>query len=215
MYALPNPLKNPLLSKTPAPDSLRARSEAARLADGIAALERKAARKARLYSALNGATASPVRWFRPEPRPSFQYAGHMSTESARDKRLAPQAKALLTVLRARCGHGTTTPTCKTTLAHIMGTCTRSIGRYLADLRRFGYITTRTRRGAGGLAVGLCISITEKVLPCFHKLPWLSGWLAQNLPANGGNSGRTELPYTNHSYKKPSTMPPELRGSPPS
>lgn len=80
---------------------------------------------------------TPTRWFRPEPRPSVQYVGHMATTAARDHRLTPQSKAVLQVLRARCGHGTVTPTCKTTLAHIMGVCTRSIGRYIAELRVHG------------------------------------------------------------------------------
>ena len=62
-----------------------------------------------------------------------------------------------------------TETCKTTLAHIMGVCTRSIGRYIAELIRFGYIEARVRRGAGGLYTGLVITITEKVLPCFRNV----------------------------------------------
>ncbi len=62
---------------------------------------------------------------------------------------------------ARCGNGTSTATTKTTLAHIMGVCTRSIGRYIRELIRFGYIETRTRRGAGGLYVGLVATITDK------------------------------------------------------
>jgi hypothetical protein len=169
------------------------------LADLVVRLERKAARGERLYSGASAVT--PARWHRPEPRQSFQYAGHMATTAARDHRLTPQSKALLTILRARCGNGTRTDTCKTTLAHILGVCTRSVGRYVSELVRFGYIETRIRRGASGLHVGLAVLITEKVLPCFRKSAWLAGWLAQNLPADGANSGRTELSYTNHSFKE--------------
>jgi len=169
------------------------------LADRVVRLERKAARRARLYAGASAAT--PARWHRPEPRPSLQYAGHMATTAARDRRLTPQSKALLTILRARCGNGTRTDTCKTTLAHILGVCTRSVGRYVSELVRFGYIETRIRRGASGLHVGLAVLITEKVLPCFRKSAWLAGWLAQNLPENGANSGRTELSHTNHSLKE--------------
>lgn len=46
----------------------------------------------------------PKRRDLPAPRESKQYAGAMSTESARDARLTPQAKALLQVLRALSGH---------------------------------------------------------------------------------------------------------------
>ncbi|MGD9784660.1 MAG: helix-turn-helix domain-containing protein [Hyphomicrobiaceae bacterium] len=178
------------------------------LADTLARIERKSARRARVFAGL---ASAPARWHRPEPRPSVQYAGHMATTAARDHRLTPQSKALLTVLRARCGNGTATATCKTTLAHIMGVCTRSIGRYVRELVRFGYIETRIRRGTTGLHVGLAVVITEKVLPCFRKAAWLAGWLAANLPADGANPGRTELSHTNHSLKEflsPGRLQPE-------
>ncbi len=194
MLALPNPKNNQLLH-----ESSPVRPSPAMLADLIVRLERTAARRAR---ALSAGPALPTRWHRPAPRASNQYAAHMATEAARDRRLVPQAKALLVVLRARCGTGTVTQTCKTTLAHIMGVCTRSIGRYLAELARFGYIERISRRGHSGLTIGLAVTITEKVLPCFRRLPWLAGWLAQNLPATGANSGRTQLSHTNHSHKEP-------------
>lgn len=198
MISLPEPL-----CKSHHLESTSAKVAPVALADLIVRLERKAARRTRLYS---GAAATPSRWFRPEPRPSVQYAGPMATTAARDRRLTPQSKALLQVLRARCGNGTETATCKTTLAHIMGVTTRSIGRYIAELGRFGYITTRTRHGTTGLYVGITVAITEKVLPCFRKLPWLAGWLAQNLAPertaeHGRKPDRTELSHTNHSHKE--------------
>jgi len=182
-------------------ESPQAKPTPPQLADLMARLERKAARLD-LRQAGRG-HATPARWYRPEPRQSAQYAGHMATTAARDHRLTPQSKALLQVLRARCGNGTNTETCKTTLAHIMGVCTRSIGRYVAELVRFGYIEARARRGASGLYTGLVIKITEKVLPCFRKLSWLAGWLAQNLGETGANSDGTGLSHTNHSFKEPS------------
>lgn len=206
MY-LPDPRSNPFLREsTPVRESPR--PTPAMLADQIVRLERKSARRSRAFAA----SSAPVRWFRPEPTPSIQYAGHMATEAARDRRLTPQAKALLQVVRARCGNGTTTATCKTTLADTMRVCVRSVGRYLADLIRFGYIETRERRGAGGLTIGLVVAITEKVLPCFRKVPWLAGWLAQNAerPQNGRKPARTELSYTNHTLKDSSLK----SGSPP-
>ena len=199
MLQLPQPRISAFLRESPP-----IRPTAAMLADLVARCERKSALRARVYVSLP--RALPARWLRPEPRPSVQYAGHMATTAARDHRLTPQSKALLQVLRARCGTGSHTATCKTTLAHIMGVCTRSIGRYIRELIRFGYVVTRERRGARGLTVGLAVTITEKVLPCFRNLPWLAGWLAQNMPENGGFRGRTELSYTNHSHKEfPSAM----------
>ncbi len=196
MLVLPDPRRNPLLRESTSP-----KPTPAMMADLLVRLERTAARRARVYTAAPATT--PARWHRPEPRPSIQYAGHMSTEAARDRRLTPQAKAVLQVLRARCGHGIQTATCKTTLAHIMGVCTRSIGRYIAELNRFGYIEARVRRGTGGLYTGLVLTITEKVLPAFRDLPWLAGWLAQNMPENGANPDRTGLSHTNHSHKESS------------
>ena len=196
MLTLPKPLFSASMR-----ESSPARSTPPQLADLMARLERKAARLDLRHA--GAVRCAPVRWFRPEPRASIQYAGHMATTAARDHRLTPQSKAVLQVLRARCGNGTNTETCKTTLAHIMGVCTRSIGRYIAELIRFGYIEARARRGANGLYTGLVVRITEKVLPCFRNLPWLAGWLAQNLPENGANPDRTEVSYINHSYKEPS------------
>lgn len=197
MISLPDPL-----CKSNRLESTSAKATHAALVDLIARRERKAARRTRLYA---GASATiPARWFRPEPRISNQYAGHMSTEAPRDRRLTPQSKALLQVMRARCGTGRETATCKTTLAHIMGVTTRSIGRYIAELARFGYIVRSARHGANGLTIGIRVAITEKVLPCFRKSAWLAGWLAQNLtvaPKNGGKPNRTELSDTNHSQKE--------------
>ena len=121
MLTLPNPLLNSHFHESSPP-----KPTPAMLADLVVRLEHKAARRSRLFA--GAASLAPARWFRPEPRPSVQYAGHMATTAARDRRLTPQSKAVLVVLRARCGHGTDTVTCKTTLAHIMGVCTRSIGR---------------------------------------------------------------------------------------
>ena len=108
-----------------------------------------------------------------------------------------------------------TATTKTTLAHILRVTTRTIGRWLRDLVRFGYVEASARIGRTGLYTGLHLKLCEKVLPCFRKLPWLTGWLAQNLGTIGGNPDRTELSDTNHSYKESSiltvrpTSPPRL------
>jgi hypothetical protein len=127
----------------------------------------------------------PVRWGREVPIPSDQYARNMATTAARDDRLTPQSKALLQVLHARCGEEGQTVTTKGTLGNIMSRCERSIQRYLAELVRFGYIVTHTKRSKAGLYVGLVIGVTGLVKPFYEDLrrtaeiiaPLLAGDLA--------------------------------------
>lgn len=121
---------------------------------------------------------------RPEPRSSRQYADTMSTTAARDDRLTPNAKALLQVIRARCGKGRETPTCKSTLASIMSRSRRTIARYLRDLERFGYINTEIRRTGRGLHTGLIITITDAVLAFFAEAKGLVRWLAETKGLDG-------------------------------
>jgi len=121
----------------------------------------------RALKSKDNCSPAPHRHSRPEPRPSRQWMRSMATTAARDDRLTPQAKALLQVIRARCGRDKDTTTTKTTLADIMTRCPRSIQRYLGELVRFGYIQTRTMKARiTGLYTGLRIRITEKVLPYF-------------------------------------------------
>lgn len=124
-------------------------------------------RRNRTLKSKDQRSPAPPRHLRPEPRPSRQWMRSMATTAARDDRLTPQAKALLQVIRARCGRDKDTTTTKTTLANIMSRCPRSIQRYLQELVRFGYIQTRTMKARiTGLYTGLRIRITEKVLPYF-------------------------------------------------
>lgn len=118
---------------------------------------------------------------RAEPRPSRQYAGHMATTAARDDRLTPNAKALLQVIRARCGNGRSTEFTKGTLANVMSRSTRTIRRYLADLVRCGYVETEIRTTGRGLHTGLVVRITEKVLAYFNEAKGLAAWLAETRP----------------------------------
>ncbi|MBO0906175.1 helix-turn-helix domain-containing protein [Jiella sonneratiae] len=120
---------------------------------------------------------------RPAPRPSRQYANHIATTAMRDDRLTPGAKALLVVLRARCGKGRVTEAAKATLAATMSRSSRTVRRYLLDLERLGYIATRIRTCARGLHTGLVITLTEKVLPFFAEQSGLAAWLGET-PEHG-------------------------------
>ena len=118
------------------------------------------------------------RHLRPAPKASRQYAGSMATTAARDDRLTPNAKAMLQVIRARCGKGRETSTCKATLASIMSRSTRTIRRYLTDLVVWGYLEIKIRRAINGLHTGLVIRLTDKALPFFTKPAELAQWLAE-------------------------------------
>jgi hypothetical protein len=115
---------------------------------------------------------------RPAPNDSRQYAAPMATTSARDDRLTPNAKALLQVLRARAGKGTSTMTTKFTLAAVMSRSARTVARYLRDLERFGYVSTEIRRNSRGLHLGLVVTLCEKVMPFFEEAKGLAAWLAE-------------------------------------
>lgn len=112
---------------------------------------------------------TPLRWAKESPIPSNQYAPNMATTAARDERLTPNAKALLTVLHARCAKTGVTETTKGTLANIFNRSTRTIQRYLQDLITFGYISADIRRSGRGLYTGLVIRIQNLTKPFYEDL----------------------------------------------
>jgi len=131
-------------------------------------------------SASHAQSPSPARprHSRPAPNVSRQYAPPMSTSAARDDRLTPQAKALLQVIRARCGKGTQTATTKGTLAAVLSRSTRSIARYLRDLEAHGYVRTSIKRTGRGFHVGLVVTVLEATLPFWSETKALGRWLAE-------------------------------------
>ncbi len=150
------------------------------------------ARRDRARRAAGTRAIPPARHERPEPVDSWQFVQPMATTAARDDRLTPQAKALLQVLRARCGDGTETHTTKTTLAAVMRRHVRSIQRYIAELVRFGYIATKIRTDRRGLYNGLQIRITEKVMPFWASRAGWRAWKAEQPPQPRDLLDRTEL-----------------------
>ncbi|NDW07606.1 helix-turn-helix domain-containing protein [Jiella pacifica] len=159
---------------------------------GLISLEEAERRSARIGAAAEASVDCPAprkkgraprptprpRHTRPAPKPSRQYANPMATTAMRDDRLTPGAKALLVVLRARCGKGRVTQFAKATLAATMQRSARTIRRYLLDLERFGYIAARIRKTAKGFHTGLVITLTNKVLPFFAEQSGLAAWLAE-------------------------------------
>lgn len=128
---------------------------------------RKRALHAQFQAGFGQHPPPPNRHQRPAPRVSRQYAQEMATTAQRDRRLTDGAKALCTVIRARCGNGRCTVTTKGTLAAVMGRCPRTIQRYLAELVRFGYLEARLVTHITGMVIGLRLWITDAVLPFFR------------------------------------------------
>jgi hypothetical protein len=89
------------------------------------------------------------------------------------------------------------------LNQVLRTSTRTIGRWLRDLVRFGYVTSTPRTGPGGLYTGLVLTLEEVVLPCFRQLGWLAEWLAHQGHARRTRPDRTDLSETNHFCKESS------------
>lgn len=141
-----------------------------------AAIGAAPARKAQ--PAIGRAPTPRPRHTRPAPNASRQYAPPLATTAARDDRLTPQAKALLQVIRARCGKGTQTTTTKGTLAAVLSRSTRSIARYLRDLEAYGYVSTSIRRTGRGFHVGLVVTVLEAALPFWSETKALGRWLAE-------------------------------------
>lgn len=154
--------------------------------------------------------STPARWDNQAPPESRQYGADYSTEAARDTRLTMGAKALLQLIRARCGRTMQTAFTKGTMANLIGRSTRTVQRYIAELERFGYIKTEIRRGWGGLHSGLIVMISEKVRPFYAKHEALAVWMAEQGAAKVqqvalitrkavqtfGFLGKTQLSHTN-------------------
>lgn len=135
------------------------------------------ARRARAEASRFLPAAEPTRWAKPAPKQSRQYVNPMAVQGIRDARLSMGARALLVLIRARCGKGTFTEATKYAFALQLGRSTRTIQRYLCDLIRFGYITTKTRASAAsGLYTGLRIWLSEKVTPFWAKGGELAEWM---------------------------------------
>lgn len=161
------------------------------------------ARRERARASVGTKAPEPERFANHAPPETRQYGGDYSTEAARDTRLSMGAKALLQVIRARCGKGFQTSFTKGTMANMIGRSTRTIQRYLAELERFEYIKTTIRRGWGGLHSGLIVMITEKVRPFYARHHALAAWMAEQMQKAKREvvksldlSGRTHLSRTN-------------------
>lgn len=166
-------------------------------------------RRERGRASAGTSAAEPSRFANSPPPETRQYGTDYSTEAARDTRLSMGAKALLQIIRARCGKGHKTAFTKATIGNMIGRSARTVQRYVAELQRFGYIKTETRRGWGGLHSGLIVWITEKVRPFYAQHDALAAWMADQVKTvtrgtvkNLGFLGRTNPSHTNQKKNYP-------------
>src|SRR5215217_381396 len=101
---------------------------------------------------------------RPAPAPSRQFLRAMSTQVARDRRLAPSATCLVVLLVAVAGKGGHVDLTRGYLAARLGVSGRTVARLLAQLRAFGYIATRQTVGTHGETTGLRVALLDPLLP---------------------------------------------------
>jgi hypothetical protein len=167
--------------------------------------EANRSRRERGRASAGTSAAEPSRFANPPPLETRQYGTDYSTEAARDTRLSMGAKALLQIIRARCGKGHKTAFTKATIGNMIGRSARTVQRYVAELQRFGYIKTEIRRGWGGLHSGLIVWITEKVRPFYAQHAALASWMADQVKAVGRETGKSLgfLGRTNLSHKNQS------------
>ncbi len=132
------------------------------------AWEERTARALRAKEARGIRNASPPkRASRPEPRPSKLYAPEMECDAARDVRLVHGAARCFQLIYALQRGQLPRPT-KRWLAEQLGVCTRTVQRYLKQLRLLGYITVDEIRTATGWMIGQIVRTTRKALPFFRR-----------------------------------------------
>jgi len=135
----------------------------AQLAADEARWAERSARSARAKDAQRSGQRTPrPRDRNPAPRPTRLWAKSIGCEAMGDTRLTMGARAALVLIRALASLGERIS--KAGLAKLLGVAPRTVQRYLAQLRAWGYIRTRLIANAIGWIVAQAVEVTEKVLP---------------------------------------------------
>lgn len=117
----------------------------------------------------NARTRDP-RESRPEPAPSRQYVQGLDTTAMRDDRLSMGAKACLAVIVAEIGNHASRVLSKGYLAKRLSRSARTVQRYLAQLRRHGYLAPlETIRSRAGWTTGQRVRVMPRVRPFWHRV----------------------------------------------
>jgi hypothetical protein len=105
-----------------------------------------------------------------EPAPSRQFVRAMATKVARDRRLAPRAAALATLIVAIAGRAGRVDVTRGYFAAKLGASERTVARLLAQLRACGYVRTVQTIGQYGETTGLRIQLLDALLPYWEAEP---------------------------------------------
>lgn len=117
-----------------------------------------------------GARTRDPRENRPAPEPSRQWCRELDTTAARDDRLTHGAKVLLTIIVAEIGDHASRVLSKPYLAKRMNRSARTIQRYLAQLRQYGYLAPlEAIRSRAGWITGQRVRVMPRVRPFWHRL----------------------------------------------
>jgi hypothetical protein len=88
----------------------------------------------------------------------------MLTTAARDQRLSSGTARFLQIVVAEIGNDGSRMISRARFAKLMGKCTRTIQRYLSELKRFGYMLAEAVHGRSGLQIGQRLTLGAGVLP---------------------------------------------------
>lgn len=125
-------------------------------------------RRARAIASQSNRTRDP-RGERQPPDASRQWVREMATTAYRDDRLTMGAKALLAIIVAETGEheGRGRMLNKSYLARRIKRSTRTVQRYLAQLRRYGYIAAEAVATRAGWCVGQILRALPVARPFWH------------------------------------------------
>lgn len=120
-------------------------------------------------SRQDGRRTQDPRADRPAPDDSRQWCREMDTTAFRDDRLTMGAKALLAVIVAECGdyESTGRMLAKDYLSRRINRSARTVQRYLAQLRRFGYLAAEAVTNRAGWIIGQVLRPMPQCRPFWH------------------------------------------------
>lgn len=116
--------------------------------------------------AMSWQPGDPKRYALKPKEQTHRYSKWMSVDAAEDPRLGHGAVRLLQLIRCLSGRATHLETTRASLGARINRHMKSVGRYLRELVKFGYLRITHRTNGYGMVTGLYIYLTAKVLPKF-------------------------------------------------
>jgi hypothetical protein len=116
----------------------------------------------------SGARHDDPRANRPAPRPSKQWCQAINTRVAADDRLSQGAKNCLVFIVSEIGNRGQRILCNSYLGYLMSRSPRTVQRYIAQLKKYGYIKAVELHCQRGMTTGREISVVASaVRPFWH------------------------------------------------